>query len=163
MSRPGGWLESRKSDPTTEAIESPVGRWTATGHCLVSFPAQKSKNFVSRARNTPLRSVFLSAWEAKVSWSCPARPAAACPSAFEFSGPRNTWECLQAQENALEVPERAVVLGGDRFLGGWGFQRVLPERGVGIIGAWFAAGIRIYSQSLACHRTPEAFRQRPIE
>ena len=35
--------------------------------------------------------------------------------------------------------------------------------GVGIIGAWFAAGIRIYSQSLACHRTPEAFRQRPIE
>ena len=38
-------------------------------------PAWKSKNFVSRARNTPLRSVFLSAWEAKVSWSCPARPA----------------------------------------------------------------------------------------
>jgi hypothetical protein len=38
-------------------------------------PAWKSKNFVSRARNTPLRSVFLSAWEAKVSWSCSARPA----------------------------------------------------------------------------------------
>src|ERR1035437_4598662 len=38
-------------------------------------PAWKSKNFVSRARNPPLRSVFLSAWEAKVSWSCPARPA----------------------------------------------------------------------------------------
>src|ERR1035437_9565615 len=38
-------------------------------------PAWKSKNFVSRDRNTPLRSVFLSAWEAKVSWSCSARPA----------------------------------------------------------------------------------------
>ena len=39
-----------------------------------SCPAPKSKNFVSRARNTPLRSVFLSAWEAKVSWAC--RPPA---------------------------------------------------------------------------------------
>src|ERR1019366_6454165 len=38
-------------------------------------PAWKSKNFVSRARNTPLRSVFLSTWEARVSWSCSARPA----------------------------------------------------------------------------------------
>jgi len=38
-------------------------------------PAWKSKNFVSRARNTPLRSVFLAAWKAKVSWSCSARPA----------------------------------------------------------------------------------------
>jgi hypothetical protein len=38
-------------------------------------PAWKSKNFVSRARNTPLRSVFLSAWVAKISWSCSARPA----------------------------------------------------------------------------------------
>src|ERR1039458_2795588 len=51
-------------------------------------PAWKSKNFVSRARNTPLRSVFLSAWEAKVSWSCLARPAAsAFPDAFEFLRP----------------------------------------------------------------------------
>src|ERR1017187_8006885 len=38
-------------------------------------PAWESKNFVSRARNTPLRSGFLSAWEARVSWSCSARPA----------------------------------------------------------------------------------------
>jgi hypothetical protein len=43
--------------------------------------------------------------------------------------PRNTWKCLQAQRNASEVPGRAVVSGGDRFRGGWGFQRVLFGRG----------------------------------
>jgi hypothetical protein len=95
-------------------------------------PAWKSKNFVSRARNTPLRSLFLSAWEAKGSWSCTARPAGLDfpRSALQpCSGCRNTWERLQAQGNAQEVPERTVVLGGDRFRGGWGVHRVLSGRG----------------------------------
>ena len=43
---------------------------TLSRSCLV----QKRKNFVSRARTTPLRSVVLLAWEAKVSWaSFPSR------------------------------------------------------------------------------------------
>src|ERR1035437_5635130 len=51
-------------------------------------PAWKSKNFVSKARNTPLRSMFLSAWEAKVSWSCPARRWPRLPpSAFVLPAP----------------------------------------------------------------------------
>ena len=59
------------------------------GTLSCSCPAEKSKNFVFSARNTPLRSVFLSAWEAKVNWSCSARPAqaSAFPSAFEFFRP----------------------------------------------------------------------------
>ena len=56
-------------------------------------PAWKSKNFVSRARNTPLRSVFLSAWEARVSWSRSARPA------------------------SLGFPERLRVLRPPKYLG----------------------------------------------
>src|ERR1019366_8055130 len=68
VSRADAWLKSSESDPKTEAVEAwwPVDHdKTASCSCLV----QKSKNFVSRARNTPLRSVFLSAWEAKVSWA----------------------------------------------------------------------------------------------
>ena len=98
-------------------------------------PAWKSKNCVSRARNTPLRSLFLSAWEAKGSWSCTARPAGLDfpRSALQpCSGCRNPWERLQAQRNAQEVPGRAVVLGGDRFRGGWGFQRGLSGWGWGL-------------------------------
>ena len=41
-----------------------------------------------------------------------------------YSGPRSIWNHVQAQRNASEVPERAVFLRGDRFRGGWGFQRV---------------------------------------
>ena len=85
-------------------------------------PAWKSKNFVSRARNTPLRSVFLSAWEAKVSWSCSAQPAGfgfpECSGALRSSsGPRTTWECLRAKRNASEVPRRAVFLAMASFSG----------------------------------------------
>src|ERR1035437_7109905 len=71
----------------------------------------------------------------------PTRPAStpplasASPSAFQTaSGPRNTWKCLQAQRSASEVPERAVVLGGDRFRGGWGFHGVLSGSGWGLSG-----------------------------
>ena len=59
---PGAWLKSSESDPKTEAVEAPVAGdrdKTLSRFCQV----QKSKNFVSRARNTPLRSVFLSAWD----------------------------------------------------------------------------------------------------
>ena len=61
VSRPGSRLKSSKSDPKTEAVKAwwPVERdKTLSRSCLV----QKSKNFVSKARNTLLRSVFLSAW-----------------------------------------------------------------------------------------------------
>src|ERR1035441_9070996 len=45
------------------------------------------------------------------------------------SGPRHTWEYVQDQGNAPEIPERAVVLGGDRFRRGWGFLGLLYVRG----------------------------------
>src|ERR1035437_8609171 len=48
------------------------------------------------------------------------------------SGPRSTWNHVQAQGKAPEVPERAVVLGGDRSRGGWGFQEVLSGSGWGL-------------------------------
>src|ERR1035437_10054435 len=48
------------------------------------------------------------------------------------SGPRSTWKYVQDQGKAPEVPERAVVLGGDRFRGGWGFQGVLSGSGWGL-------------------------------
>jgi hypothetical protein len=44
------------------------------------------------------------------------------------SGPRNTWNYIQAQGKATEVPERVVVLSGDRFRGGWGFLGILAGR-----------------------------------
>ena len=86
MSRPGAWLKSSESDPKTEAVEAPVaGDRDGTLSC--SCPAQKSKNFVSRERNTPLRSVFLSAWECSArqrqssrrSWSTPELPCGTQP------------------------------------------------------------------------------------
>ena len=86
VSRPGAWLRLSESDPKTEASNPVAG---CSDKTLSRFcPVQKSKNFVSRARNTPLRSVFLSAWEARVSWACSARPpAAACPCpVFGWSG-----------------------------------------------------------------------------
>src|ERR1019366_6879961 len=67
-------------------------------------PAWKSKNFVSRARNTPLCSVFLSAWEAKVSWSCPARPA------------------------SLGFPERLRVLPAPEIPGTWSKPKGKPRK-----------------------------------
>src|ERR1017187_2998004 len=44
----------------------------------------EEQNFVSRARTTPLRSVVLSAWVPKPSWTCPAPPA---PAARVFPVP----------------------------------------------------------------------------
>ena len=85
MSRADAWLKSSESDSKTEAVEAwwPVDHdKTASCSCLV----QKSKNFVSRARNTPLRSVFLSAWEAKVSWAC-SGPSGSLPVPL-FGWPR---------------------------------------------------------------------------
>jgi hypothetical protein len=47
VSRPGAWLKSSESDPTTEAVEA----WCPVDHdktTSCSYPAEKSKNFVSR-------------------------------------------------------------------------------------------------------------------
>ena len=52
--------ELKKSEVEV-AVDSVDHDKTASCSCLVS----KRKNFVSRARNTLLRSVFLSAWEVK--------------------------------------------------------------------------------------------------
>ena len=54
---PLGWAQ-----PKTPAVKSEVPV-TTTGHLSCSCPAAKSKNFVSRARTTALRSVVLPAWD----------------------------------------------------------------------------------------------------
>ena len=48
-----------RAKPKTPAMESEVSV-TATGQLSCLCPTQKSKNFVSRARTTPLRFVVLS-------------------------------------------------------------------------------------------------------
>src|ERR1017187_2170704 len=60
------------------------------------------------------------------------------------SGAQNTWEYLQVQGDAPEIPERAVVLGGDRFRGGWGFQGVLSGSGWGLSGPDSRRGYGLY-------------------
>src|ERR1035437_1464114 len=94
-------------------------------------PAWKSKNFVSRARNTPLRSVFLSAWEAKVSWSCSARPASLGFPAR--SGVLPAPELPGSVSKPNETP-RKHQSGGSSWAAtpsgeGWGFLGLLSGRG----------------------------------
>src|ERR1035437_3320001 len=106
----------------------PVDRDKTLSHFC---PAWKSKNFVSRARNTPLRSVFLSAWEAKVSWSCPARPASlgfpersgvlpAPEIPGSVSKPKGTPRKYQSGPSSW-----AATASGE----GWGFLGLLSGRG----------------------------------
>src|ERR1019366_2685142 len=47
-------------------------------------------------------------------------------------GPRHTWEYLQAQRKASEVPKLSISSCGDAPQGGWGFQRLLFGRGCGL-------------------------------
>ena len=111
MSRPGVCLKPRESDPKTEASNPVTGRSDKT---LSRFcPVQKSKNFVSRARNTPLRSVFLSAWEARVAGPVPSRQRQRSRR-WRWSGPgapsrpRNR---AAEPDYRLIVPYRAAVSG----------------------------------------------------
>jgi hypothetical protein len=107
VSRPGAWLKSSESDPKTEAVEAPVaGDRDGTLSC--SCPAQKSKNFVSRERNTPLRSVFLSAWEC----SAPPAPVLAPLAVNGFRAPCGT-----------QPPQRRQPR---RFSPNWGAGRGSP-------------------------------------
>ena len=63
------------------------------------------------------------------------------------SGPRHTREYVQAQGSAPEIPEPAIFLRGDALRGGDGIFGNPLWPGVGIIGAWFAAGMWIYSRT----------------
>ena len=87
------------------------------------------------ARTEHEEQVFLVNWVATEPRLTYRRRVGLCrpwPLAFQMclssrqalSGPRSIWNHVQAQRNASEVPERAVFLRGDRFRGGWGFQRV---------------------------------------
>src|ERR1017187_5251796 len=51
------------------------------------------------------------------------------------SGAQNTGDRAQARRKAPEVPERAVVLGGDRFRGGMGLLGIIFWEGIGIMAA----------------------------
>jgi hypothetical protein len=66
----------------------------------------------------------------------PGRRAPWCSRYFSSSpaasGPRNTWECIQAQGNASEIPRLGIFLHGDALRGGWGFLGLLSGRGWGL-------------------------------
>src|ERR1019366_8617691 len=63
-------------------------------------------------------------------------------SRFRFSsGPRHTWEYVQDQGKAPEVPRRATFLATASFSGEDGDSLDSGLAGVGIIAAWFAGGI----------------------
>src|ERR1035437_9523480 len=71
------------------------------------------------------------------------------------SGAQNTGDRAQARRKASEVPGRAVVLGGDRFRGGWGFQGVLSGSGWGLWppGSW--PGVWIYTNAARRDASPQ--------
>src|ERR1035437_8692172 len=60
------------------------------------------------------------------------------------SGAQNTGDRAQARRKAPEVPERAVVLATGTRSGEDGVTGNLVRPGVGVIGAWFAAGYGLY-------------------
>ena len=122
VSRPGAWPRSNGADPKTKPVKSPVagGPRQDTVPFLSCVEEQKLR-FQGQEHSAALRVPVRLGGR---SWLVLFRPASEprLPRALQSSScPRNTWKCLQAQRNASEVPERAVVLGGDRFRGGWGF------------------------------------------
>ena len=54
-------------------------------------------------------------------------------SSSSCSGPRNTWNHVQGQGSAPEIPRRVIFLHGDGFRGGWGFLGGPVWQGMGII------------------------------
>ena len=57
------------------------------------------------------------------------------------SGPRSTWEYVQDQGKAPEIPRRTILLTTVPVFGRVGISWTPVRLGEGIIAAWFAVGI----------------------